>query len=168
MIQPKVKSLCYILFTLISISCYALPDDKEKVMQVLSDSANLNQLQHKGTYTGNVQFVQGTTNLHASKAITHGDEKNQLTLAIVSGSKNQQAHYWTETEANKPPFHAYANIIKYYPLKHLIELIGNARVEQGPNSLSAAKIKYDTLKQRVLSESDGTTRTTIIFYPEKN
>ena len=47
---------------------------------------------------------------------------------------------------NKPPFHAYADTIRYYPLRHLIELIGNARVEQGNNSLSAAKITYDTVE----------------------
>jgi lipopolysaccharide export system protein LptA len=146
---------------------YALPTDKEQIMHVVSDSADLSQKNHKGIYTGNVEFIQGTTNLNAAKAITQGDAKNQLTLAIANGENGKQAHYWTETGPDKPPFHAYADTIKYYPLKHLIELIGNARVEQGTNSLSAAKISYDTLEQHVVSESDGKTRTTIIIYPEK-
>jgi lipopolysaccharide export system protein LptA len=146
---------------------YALPGDKEQTMHVVSDSADLSQKNHKGTYTGNVEFIQGSTNLHAANAITQGNDKNQLVLAIANGGKGKQAHYWTETGPDKPPFHAYADTIKYYPLRHLIELIGNARVEQGPNSLSAAKISYDTLEQHVVSESKGTTRTTIILYPEK-
>lgn len=168
MIQIKKVKLGLTL-TLIAITCsgYALPTDKEQVMHVVADSANLSQQTHKGIYSGNVEFVQGTTNLHATKAITQGNIKNQLTLAIANGEKGKQAHYWTETGPGKPPFHAYADTIKYYPLKHLIELIGNARVEQGNNSLSAAKISYDTIAQHVLSESKGATRTTIILYPEK-
>ncbi|CEG56338.1 putative conserved hypothetical protein OstA family [Legionella fallonii LLAP-10] len=136
-------------------------------MHVTADSANLNQLNHKGTYTGNVEFVQGTTNLHANDAVTQGNAKNQLTLAIANGSKGKQAHYWTQTDPSKPMFHAYADSIRYYPLRHLIELIGNARIEQGSNSLSAAKITYDTLKHHVVSQGDKKSRTVIILYPEK-
>lgn len=167
MFQKKANIVLYCSLLLVTGITSALPSDKEKVMHVVSDSADLSQQNHKGSYTGNVEFVQGTTNLHADNAITEGNLKNQLTLAIANGSKGKQAHYWTETGPGKPPFHAYADTIKYYPLKHLIELVGNARVEQGPNSISAAKISYDTLEQHVVSESKGTTRTTIILYPEK-
>ncbi len=167
MTQLKVKYIILLLLMLCSISGNAIPFDKEKMVQVVSDSADLNQKNHQGVYIGNVEFVQGSTNLRAEKAITQGDAKNQLTLAVAEGSKDKQAHYWTTTAPDKPPFHAYADTIKYYPLKHLIELIGNARIEQGPNSLSAAKISYDTQEQHVLSHSDEKTRTTIIIYPEK-
>lgn len=165
--QLKVKfGFCFILLTYV-ISSDALPSDKEQVMHVTADSADLSQQNHKGIYTGNVEFIQGTTNLHAANAITEGNKKNQLTLAIANGTKGKQAHYWTESDPNKPPFHAYADTIHYYPLRHMIELIGNARIEQGSNSLSAAKITYDTVAQHVVSQSDGKTRTTIILYPEK-
>lgn len=146
---------------------YALSSDKEQVMHVTADTADLNQQKHKGTYTGNVVFEQGSSSLHAAHAITLGNIKNELTLAIAKGADGKQAHYWTQTDPNKPPFHAYADVIKYYPLKHLIELIGNARVEQGQNSLSAAKIVYDIQEEHVVSHSEGKTRTVIILYPEK-
>ncbi len=165
--QLKVKHGLFLFFMTITAVGFALPSDKEQVIHVTSDSADLNQLSHKGTYTGNVEFTQGTTNLHATSAMTQGNIKNQLTLAVANGTDGKQAHYWEQTDPNKPPFHAYADTIRYYPLRHLIELIGNAHVEQGANSLSAAKISYDTLKQHVVSQSDGITRTTIILYPEK-
>lgn len=165
--RPKVKSSLFALLMMCSIAACALPTDKEQTMHVVADSADLSQKDHKGVYSGSVEFIQGSTNLHADNAVTHGDNKNQLVLAIANGKKGEQAHYWTETGPDKPPFHAYADTIKYYPLKHLIELIGNARVEQGPNSLSASKISYDTLEQHVITESKGKTRTTIIIYPEK-
>ena len=166
--SPIIKASCVlILFFFTAGLAQALPTDKEQVIHVTADSADLNQQKHKGIYTGNVVFVQGTTNLHAADAITEGNIKNQLQLAIANGSKEKQAHYWTETGPNKPPFHAYADTIKYYPLKHTIELIGNAHIEQGPNSLSSAKIIYDTQEQHLVSQSDGKSRTVIILYPEK-
>ncbi|MGC1181997.1 MAG: lipopolysaccharide transport periplasmic protein LptA [Legionella sp.] len=161
----------YLLLTVFFLtyhsSVYALATDKEQVMQVMADSADLRQHEHKGAYTGNFELIQGTTNLRADTAITQGDEKNQLVLAIANGSKDKQAHYWTLNEPNKPIVHAYADTIKYYPVRHVIELIGNARVEQGNNSFSAAKIIYDTIKQHVLSQGNGKQRITIIYHPEK-
>lgn len=165
MLQLKVK--VFIISLCSAAMSYALPSDREKVMHVVADSADLNQQKHLGTYTGNVEFVQGTTNIRAAHALTEGNLKNQLTLAVAKGSKDKQAHYWTESGPGKPPFHAYADSIIYYPLRHLIELKGNARIEQGTNSLSAAIITYDTVAQHVVSKGDGKTRTTIILYPEK-
>lgn len=167
MTQPMAKWKLFLILTLFPFVSNALPTDKDQVMHVVADSADLSQQKHIGNYDGHVEFTQGSTNLHASHAITKGNEKNQLSLAIAIGNKGKQAHYWTATDPNKPPFHAYADTIKYYPLRHLIELIGHARIEQGQNSLSAAKISYDTIEQHVISQSDETTRTTIILYPEK-
>lgn len=166
MYQVRKVSVLLLVTLMMSVG-YALPSDKQQVMHVTADTADLNQQKHKGTYIGNVVFVQGTSNLQAAKAMTLGNLKNQLTLAIANGSDGKQAHYWTQSEPNKPPFHAYADTIKYFPLKHTIELIGNARIEQGQNSLSAAKIIYDTQEQHVISQSNGKTRTVIILYPEK-
>ncbi|MGL5743101.1 MAG: lipopolysaccharide transport periplasmic protein LptA [Legionella sp.] len=163
------KMVNYSLFLLLIVTCsaYALSEDKEKVMHVMADSADLNQQKHKGIYIGNVELIQGTTNLQATKAVTLGNEKNQLVVAIASGVSGKQAHYWTMTDLKTPTLHAYADTIKYYPQRHLIELIGNARVEQGKDSFSAEKISYDTKKQHVLSQGKGNQRITIIYHPEK-
>lgn len=166
----RLLKVNYGLFLMLSVMTQiseALPSDKAEVIHVVADSADLNQSKHRGTYTGHVAFVQGTTNLHADHATTLANIKNQLTVAIAYGAKGEQAHFWSQTEPNKPPFHAYADTIRYFPLRHLIELIGNAHVEQGKNSLSAAKISYDTEKQHVLTQRDKHMRTTIILYPNK-
>ena len=164
-INNTVRTVCLCL--LIIKQSFALESDKNEVMQVTADSARLNQQTHQGTYIGQVIFIQGTTHLNAAKALTKINQDNKLILAIAEGEKDKPAHYWTETGPNKPPFHAYANTIKYYPLRHKVVLIGNALIKQGLNSLSAAKITYDTEKQHLISESTPTKRTTIVLYPEK-
>ena len=162
----------YILLGTLFLFCFntapfALPNDRDQILQLRADSADINQQTHKGIYLGDVQLDQGSTHIRAHEAITTGNEKNQLTLAVIKGNKSAQAHYWTIPAADKPPMHAYADTINYYAERHLIELIGNARVEQGGNSFSAPEITYDTEAQHVVSKASGTARTTIIFHPEK-
>lgn len=168
--MPKIgllKSITLLLLILTSNHSLAMPDDREKLVELSADSADLNQQTHRGEYIGDVQFDQGTTHLRAAKAITEGDKHNKLVFAVAEGNDKEQAHYWTQTAIDKPLLHAYADIIRYYPNRHLIELIGNAHVSQGDNSFTAPKISYDTLKQHVVSKSDGKTRTTIIIHPGK-
>lgn len=145
----------------------AMPDDRNQLLQLSADSADLNQQTHRGEYIGRVELDQGSTHLRASKAITDGNEQNKLVLATALGDSKNQAHFWTQTAIDKPLLHAYADTIRYYPERHVIELIGNARVEQGGNSFSAPKITYDTLAQHVISDNNGKQRTTIIIHPEK-
>ena len=158
---------CVCLLFLTPSLLFALPSDRQKLIHVDADSADLNQQSHKGVYTGHVTFHQGTTHLHAAKAMTQGNEKNELILAIAEGNKEGQAHFETKTTEDKPPMHAYADIIRYLPKKHLIKLQGNAKVTQGANTFSAPLIIYDTLKQEILSKSDGKNRISIVFYPDK-
>lgn len=165
--QLKVKLTVILFLILSSLSSYALPTDKEQTMHVAADAADLNQSKHKGVYTGNVEFIQGSTIIQAAKAITEADASNQLNLAIALGEPGKLAHYSTQTDTNKLPFNAWAEKILYYPLKHRIDLIGNARVEQGDNSLSAHTISYDTQEQRVITKGSPNNRIKIILHPEK-
>lgn len=165
-IMDDRRAIGLLLYCLMS-NAFAMPDDRDQIMQLHAGSADINQQTHQGIYRDDVQLDQGTTHIRASEATTTGNEKNQLTLAVIKGNLNTQAHYWTLPATDKPLMHAYADIINYYPDRHLIELIGHARVEQGNNSFAAPKISYDTLAQHVVSESSATSRTTIIFHPEK-
>ncbi len=157
-----------LVLLIVPLPSFALPEDRDQIVQLRAGSADINQQTHAGIYQEDVQLDQGSTHIRAASAVTTGNEKNQLILASIKGDKKTQAHYWTLPATDKPVVHAYADTINYYPERHLIELIGNARVEQGTNSFSAPKITYDTVAQHVLSEAFGTGRTTIIFHPEKH
>lgn len=145
----------------------ALTEDKQEAVHLQAGSADLNQQTHRGIYLKDVRLDQGTTHVTAAEAITEGNAKNELTLAIARGNAQVQAHYCTQPALDKPLLHAYADVIYYYPARRRIELIGNARVEQGENSIAAPKISYDTEQQHVVTESNTTARTLIIIHPEK-
>lgn len=166
-----VKALIHatvLFFTLLfSSNSAALPEDKLQTLQLKAGTADINQETHEGIYSNHVELDQGSTHLRADNALTTVNQKNQLTKAIANGNKTNQAHFWTLTDLNKPPLHAYANIIRYFPDRHLIELDGNARVEQGKDSFSAPQITYDTLHKHVVSNTNGQGQTVIIIHPEK-
>ena len=168
-VKPFSINWKQILILLITLLCstvtFSLESDQKKPLYLSANSAEFSNKTHKGVYIGKVQLDQGTTHLKAHEATTYANEKNQLTLAIAKGLKETQAHYWTITDEKKTPLHAFANTIKYYPGKHLIELIGNAKVTQGDDSYQAPIITYDTLNQHVVSKSTKYGRTTIIVHP---
>ncbi len=171
LIMDKQKFYVYcarsILLFLFTLKSFALPEDQKKIIELSADTADINQETRKGIYTQNVEFDQGTTHLRATKAMTKVNEKNKLIEVTADGDEHSQAHFWTLMDKNKPELHAYANSIRYFPEEHLIQLIGNARVEQGTDSFSAPLIRYDTLNKHVISQSNGQGRTVIIFHPEK-
>jgi lipopolysaccharide export system protein LptA len=148
--------------------CFALPEDRKETMKLSAGSADLDQQVHRGVYIDNVILDQGSTHIRAAKAITEGNAKNQLIKAIIQGNKEAQAHYWTLTDPKKPPMHAFADTIYYYPIDNLIKLVGNARIEQGADSFSGPHITYDTLHHHVVSKSNGQGPTTIVFHPGTN
>ena len=152
----------------LSTPLFALPEDRHKIAQLNANTADLNQQTHTGEYVGEVEFDQGTTHLRALRAITRGDKDNKLEFAAAFGDKTTPAHYWEQIALDKPVLHAYAQEIRYYPAKHLVELLGNARIVQGEDSFSAPDIRYDTEKQHVIAKSNATTRTQIIFHPGKS
>lgn len=143
---------------------FALPTDKDQLLILSADLVELNEQKHYGEYQGHVSLDQGSSHLRSSSAITKGDIKNKLIVAIAKGDSNCQAHYWTQTAVNKPLLHAHADIIRYYPMRHLIELIGHAKITNQDQSLTASKISYDTQKQQVISQSDGKERTLITLH----
>ncbi|MFY7697435.1 MAG: lipopolysaccharide transport periplasmic protein LptA [Legionella sp.] len=165
--QNKQRSLCLMLLGL-SYFVYALPEDKTKAIQLAANYAELDQKKHQARFLGHVHLDQGSTHIRAAETVTESNQKNHLIKAIAKGNDQQQAHYWTLTDKDKPTLHAYADIITYYPKKHLIELIGNARIKQNNNLFTASRINYDTLNQQITSKASGPQQTTIIIHPEKS
>jgi lipopolysaccharide export system protein LptA len=164
------KSLAYaLLIILIGNPAFALETDSQEPLELKASSADINQSEHKGTYTNGVEFDQGTTHIRADRAITKTDENNKLTTAIIYGNKNSQAHYWSQMEKDKPDLHAYADIIEYSPDKKIIKLIGNAKIKQGENLFTAPKISYDIQKRHIISSkmANNSDKTVIIFHPPR-
>lgn len=144
----------------------ALPTDDTKVMQIVADSSQLNYKSRNNIYEGNVKVDQGSTHLLADRVTTQNNEHHKLSEAIAYGTK-QLAHYWTIPRENDPELHAYAKVIKFYPLKSQVVLEGDVVVTQGENSFHGPSIIYNIKDQTVISPPTIQGRSTIIIEPTK-
>lgn len=157
----------YLILSLMTFTAHALAEDQNQVLLISSDNADFNHKKHQATFKGNIEIIQGSTHLKAHEIHSKADKNNHLTFAIAYGNKNEQAHYWTLPEKNKEILHAYADKIYFYPDKHLIKLIGNAKITQENNLFKAPIILFDTKNQHVISESNTNEKIKIIIHHEK-
>ena len=163
MLHVRHSFLLTIALLAIGTQSFSTPDDQKKLAQIFAGSVNLDLKKHRGEYIGGVRIDQGTTHLRATRAITESDAQNKLIYAVAFGKAKEQAYYCTQPELHKPIIQAYANIIRYYPIRHIVELIGDARIIQGKNSFHSPKIFIDTLKQHITAKSNEKQRTLIII-----
>ena len=146
----------------------ALPDDKDKPLQVVSDSVVVNYAEGITTLQGAVTVTQGTTKLNGDKVVVYTDKQQQLIKLIAYGTPDQQASYETLPAIKSSPFHATANTITYMGLEKLAIFEGNAHATDGINQFDGPEFKYWTEKQEVVTEKVANQRSTIIIYPGSN
>jgi lipopolysaccharide export system protein LptA len=161
-----MRLLLKLLLLCVCISAFALPTDDTQVMQIVADSSQLNYKNRNNVYEGNVKIDQGTTHLAADRVTTQNNERHKLSEAIAYGT-NQPAHYWTIPREGDKELHAYAKVIKFYPLKSTVILEGDVIVTQGENSFHGPSIIYNIKDQTVISPPTTQGRSTIIIEPNK-
>lgn len=177
--NPKNQTSCHVkikakivFFSMLLFNCLitsALPTDSQAVLEMSAGYALFDQKKHHGFFKTDVAFDQGSTHIRATQITTEANEKNQLTQAIIFGEKHHQAHYWSTVSTDKPDLHAYADRIEYYPIQHLIKLLGHALIQQGKNSFAAAIITYNIETQQVITDNQSSKqRTVIVFHTDKD
>ena len=162
-----LKALLLICF---SSAAFALKSDENVPAYISAESAEMDRSTGEGIYRHEVKIDQGTTHITGEIVTTHNDKNNKIDEAVVNGNASSQAHYWTLPEADKPELHARADVIRFYPQKQLVLLIGNASVAQGNNIIKSPRIEYDIEKQLLKSNQEpgkASARTTIIINPNE-
>ena len=169
-IKTIILIFCSLCLILTITNTFALTSDRSKLVYFSSGQASLDEKTGEGRYSESVSIDQGTTHLRAIDAKTIMNAKHELTRAIANGNNKEQAHFWTCTSADKPPLHAYADTLSYYPLENRLELVGHARIIQGNNTLTAPTINYDTKAERLITtaSTDKKQGTLILIHPKKH
>lgn len=146
---------------------FALDDDKNQPISVQADSVSIDNKTGTSIYEGNVVVINGSTHLTAAKATITMAKDNKIKEAEADGQGDIQAHYWTLTDPQKPELHAFADIIRIFPEKKLVYLIGHAKVNQGEDVYQAPEIEYNTETQHVFSPKSIQGRTVILIHPKQ-
>lgn len=149
----------------------ALSTDKNKDIEIESDSAYLDDINNVGTYSGNVVVVQGSIRISGDKLTVFYSDENDLEKIIVEGSP---ATFRQLPDNSNVYDEAEALVMEYHEDKNLIILANKANVRQGDRRLLAEHIEYDTeLSQvrakgsRELDAVNEDTRVRLIIPGEK-
>lgn len=161
-----IAYIIYAILIIVSNTAFAL-DDKNQPVSVQADSVSIDNKEGQSQYEGNVLVQQGSTHLTAAKAVVYTTKENSIREAVAYGAGKVQAHYWTITDPKKPELHAYADTIQIFPDKHIVYLIGNAKVSQGEDLYQAPRIEYNSETQHVFSPQSKQGRTTIVIHPQQ-
>lgn len=154
----------FILFSLTQAST-ALSSDRQKPVDVTSDTAVMYQTTHTGIYRDHVVAIQGSTKLTADQVTAKLDAHNQLERLVALGTAAVPATFATIPHVNDQPVVAHAHQIEYTPGNHQVHLSGDAWVEHEKDTYRAQIIDYDTLTQGVQTPS-GQAGATIVINPK--
>lgn len=133
-------------------SLVALPDDQEQIIEIFSNQAQHDNKIGLSSYIGEVIMQQGSIKIEADTLRVNRDSES----LIASG---KPAHFAQRPNPDEPFVHARANTIHYFRNTGIIELTGNASVEQADTKITGERIIYDANKQTLDASSANTQQS---------
>jgi lipopolysaccharide export system protein LptA len=149
-----------------TMSVYALSDDRLKNVHIVADSGVYNYKTGINVYEGHVKIDQGTTHVTADRITTKNNAKHQIQEAIAYGIEHL-AHYWTLPNPDEAVMHAYAKVIKFYPLESNVTLEKNVFVSQGKNNFRGQLVHYNSANQTITLPPEQNGHAVIVYNPDK-
>jgi len=160
------KEIIFCLLSLVFICAHALPEDSKQKVIIAADHILYNYKTGVNTYEGNVKVDQGTTHITADRLVTKNNERHKMREAIAYGSVNR-AHYWTIPRPNDPVMHAFANVIKFYPLESNVTLEKNVFVQQGDNTFQGELILYNNYDETITVPPSANGHAVVVYNPDQ-
>lgn len=145
---------------------YALEDDHLKKVHIVADSGIYNYKTGINIYEGHVKIDQGSTHLTADRLITKNNSQHVIQEATAYGLQ-KLAHYWTLPKPGDVVMHAYARVIKFYPIESNVTLEREAWVTQGDNKFQGQLIHYNSKEQTIIVPADQKSHAVLVYNPDK-
>jgi len=139
--------------------------DQDQPIHIEADSVELDELQARSLYTGNVVVEQGTMRIEADRVIVRhrSDHRPEHVTAV-----GEPARYRHQAPGQSQVSRARALRMEYDVVKEEITLIDQAVLVQGNDRFSSDRIVYDRANARVSAGTSaaGSERVKITITPE--
>lgn len=158
----------YLMAFSFSPTVLALPEDREKPIQINAQRMEWNNQQQLATYTGKVEVVQGELQLKSEQLQIQRGEQGELTQAEAS-SPGQLAYMRDLADINEPEVEAWAETIHYHPAAEQVILTGNAHLTQGQDSFRGHRLIYNLTTRDIRAEqaAGDAPRVEVILTPKR-
>ncbi|WP_079253708.1 lipopolysaccharide transport periplasmic protein LptA [Endozoicomonas arenosclerae] len=147
----------------------ALPSDRQKPIEIESNTADIDNKKGVSIYKGDVVMIQGTTRITGDK-VTVYSIKQEVQKIVAEGYK-KRAYYEEQQPEDQGTLQAWGHTIDYQVAGDKIKLIKQAQLTQKGDTFTGERIDYDLTKQTVnakgsenKSSPDG--RVKMIYQPK--
>ncbi|MFD1804449.1 lipopolysaccharide ABC transporter substrate-binding protein LptA [Mixta tenebrionis] len=143
----------------------ALTGDSDKPVNIDSANQALDLQGNVATFTGNVIVTQGSIKITADKVVvTRPNGDSQKTIVDAWG--NPATFY--QLQDNGKPVKGHAQKMHYELAKDLVELTGNAYIEQLDSNVKGDRITYLVKEQKMQAFGQGENkRVTTVLVPSQ-
>ncbi|PTQ89427.1 lipopolysaccharide transport periplasmic protein LptA [Agitococcus lubricus] len=157
----RLASLCLCLSPLLA---NALPNDRDQPISIAANSASFNEKTGIATYTGNIEVQQGSLLIKADEIIATVDKQGTIISVVAKG---KPARFQQQPATDKGIASAEAEEVNYQARDGLVQLKGNAKLQQDNSSFKSQQISYSLDKGEIEAKGDSKNRVQLVFPPPK-
>lgn len=159
------KILFLATMVLASSSAFALKDDVNQPINIVSDNQSLDMEKSVVTFTDNVVITQGSIIIKANKVvITRPTEKSGKKETVEAFGTPVTFHQQLD---NGKPVDGKANKVHYDLGNEFLTLTNNAELKQLDSKINGSVITYDVKKQQLKANGNGKSRVTTVLIPSQ-
>ncbi|MCK9134995.1 lipopolysaccharide transport periplasmic protein LptA [Haemophilus influenzae] len=159
------KILFLATMVLASSSAFALKDDVNQPINIVSDNQSLDMEKSVVTFTDNVVITQGSIVIKANKVvITRPAEKSGKKETVEAFGTPVTFHQQLD---NGTPIDGKANKVRYDLGNEFLTLTNNAELKQLDSKINGSVITYDVKKQQLKANGNGKSRVTTVLIPSQ-
>lgn len=126
---------------LLAHQALALPSDASKPIHISADKLNLDDKAGTAVYTGNVDMTQGTMLLKANRVdIQRGNNGNVSRVTAIG--QGERAYLEQKPNPQDSKVQGWGDKVIYHADSRRVELIGNAKLIQSPDTFNGAYVEY--------------------------
>jgi len=151
----RVRSGFCLALSLFVCSAHGADKPAREPLTIEADRAVLDEKKGQSVYSGNVVLVQGVNSFRADTLTLYGSQKGKVTKILAQGNP---IRFRQKSITGKADITGEALKMQYFASEKRLLLLGSAKLQQGTNLFSGDKIEYDTLRQVVTAEADGSSK----------
>ncbi|MCM5703111.1 lipopolysaccharide transport periplasmic protein LptA [Larsenimonas salina] len=149
MITRRLSTLAVIsACSLMAAGAWALPSDARQPIHVSADQLKLDDSAGTAIYTGNVDMTQGSMKLEAHRVDIKRGSNGEVSSVTARG-QGTRAYLEQKPNQQDAKIQGWGDTVIYHAASRRVELIGNAKLIQAPDTFNGAYVEYFLDKRQV-------------------
>lgn len=141
-VKGRQQTLLALAALLAQTCCWALDSDRNEPISIEAAAARINERTGTSVYEGKVTITQGTLRVTADLVEVRSQGKEVVQL-VAKAEDDRLAHYEQQTNAAGDMVYADAKQITYLVQEDMMQLSGQARLQQAKDVFSGEQLRYD-------------------------